>query len=131
MRRVGNRSEGFQYWEETPNQVSAMPVTLENFKYVQSLIGAVHVEVLSGGGDTTFTFRFEEKDRESIQLEEYDYIVRNDANYNQSGPRVFRYAKVTASELHSRYERSVRALDGDELEELREMLRNLRRMAKE
>jgi hypothetical protein len=131
MRMARSGVDGFQYWEEIPNQVAAIQVTLQNFQYIRALIGAVHVEVMSSGGETTLIFRFEEKDRESIQLEEYDYIVRNDANYNESGPRVYRYSKVTSSEIETRYERSVRALDSEELDEIRELLRNLRKAARE
>lgn len=121
----------FTKYEEKPNLREAIRVTLENFQYVQSILGAIHTEIMSSSEETTFNFRFEDKDRKQISILEYDFLVRHHKEGQTWRPTDYTYSVEPSAEFLNANTPVVRQLDAQELVEVREMLRNLRRLARE
>lgn len=125
-----NEDDRFRKYEEKPHLREAIRVTLGNFQYVQALLGAVHTEILSSSEETTLTFRFEDKNREQISVLEDDFIVRRHHEGQSWRPTDYTYSAESASSYLSDYEPLVRQLDAQELDEIRELLRERAKLAR-
>jgi len=125
------REDRFEHYEEKPHLKEAIRVSLENFQYVQSMLGAVHTEILSSSTETTLTFRFEDEKREPISIPEYDFLVRRHLEGRSSWrPVDYAYSVLSNSEFLSVYTPTLRQLDASELDEIREMLRERARLVR-